>query len=296
MAWFCTHPLYILERPRSPCQPPKVRFCTVMYSPCAVWGPQTRKCYEYKIIGNTCNGRGPLLESCRHKVHKTGNAILYTYRVLQMRCLKPKYPVQNVYDQHLRTKKRAKICTKCLQKCTKCLLKSPSFGTSNFKEDVLFPKNWHMFIIVILYKLINIAMLAGSVPEGPSCIALGVIAGFGRNLLGDPCIWWDIGIRHGHGPLWLRGNWAKIQKSREASWRNLEIQTLDFSWLKASDFRRSVTCVCSMYMCHTRPSVSDFTEIQSGTSKTGLGKLSFKMSNSAFQGDIATSQKSVSYI
>ena len=133
-------------------------------------------------------------------------------RVFQMRCFEAKIPCTKC----LWTKKRAKICTKCLQKCTKCLLKrrslGPSFGTRKFKEDALFPKNWHMLIIVILYKLINIAMLAWSVPEGPSCIALGVIAGFGRNLLGDPCVWWDIGIRHGHGPLWLRGNWAKIQK------------------------------------------------------------------------------------
>ena len=59
-------------------------------------------------------------------------------------------------------------------------------------------------------------MLAWNVTEGPSCIALGVVAGFG-NLLGDPRRW-DIGIRHGHGPSpW---NWAKIQ-------RLANIQTLD---------------------------------------------------------------------
>lgn len=112
-----------------------------------------------------------------------------------------------------------------------------------------------MFIIVILYKLINIAMLAWSVPEGPSCIALGVIAGFGRNLLGDPCIWWDIGIRHGHGPLWLRGNWAKIQKIQggphEETWK---FRPWIFpGWKQAilgGQWPVYVACICGICVSH----------------------------------------------
>ena len=104
MAWFCTPPLHILEKPRSPCQPPKVRFCTVHISAqknegfrfCtgAIWGPQrmmsnhrlpwktglffATKC-DLVLRYTVCGGSGPLLESCRPQLR----APLYTHRVLK---------------------------------------------------------------------------------------------------------------------------------------------------------------------------------------------------------------------
>ena len=70
MAWFCTPPGYILKKPRSPCQPPKVRFCTVHIS------AKKTECFRFCTgaiwYWDICGGSGPLLESCRPqlRVHK----------------------------------------------------------------------------------------------------------------------------------------------------------------------------------------------------------------------------------
>ena len=52
MAWFC-RPLYILEKPISPCQPPKVRFCSPYPLP-KIKGPQNPASQLLPIMSNKC--------------------------------------------------------------------------------------------------------------------------------------------------------------------------------------------------------------------------------------------------